>query len=76
MNKRKLLSNYTNIEPAPKRYKIDITDYLKSVNKILKKIKIDHNMECRLNINIINDKIFSTLSIEKDYINPYYLDFY
>ena len=53
-----------------------ILDYFSELEKTFKKIKLEHNKECKLNLKIINNKIISELSIDNETINPYFLDFY
>jgi len=76
LGKRKNNQIFSIIEPLPKRFKYLINDYFFELEKTFKKIKLEHNTECKLNIKIVNNKIIPVLSIDNDTINPYFLDFY
>ena len=74
--KRKNNQVLSYIEPLPKRFKCSVLDYFSEVENTFKKIKLEHNKECKLNLKIVNNKIMSVLSIHNEIINPYFLDFY
>ena len=76
LGKRKNNQVLSCFEPFPKRLKCSIPDYFSELEKTFKKIKLEHNKECKLNLKIINNKIISELSIDNETINPYFLDFY
>lgn len=76
LGKRKNNQVLSFIEPYPKRLKYSILDYFSEIEKTFKKIKLDHNKECKLNFKIDNNKIISILTIDNEIINPYFLDFY
>ena len=76
LGKRKNCQILSYIEPLPKRFKFSIHDYCSELQHIFKKIKLQHNKECKLNLKIINNKVISELSIDNETINPYYLDIY
>ena len=74
--KRKNNQVISYFEPFPKRLKCSILDYFSELEKIFKKIKFEHDKECKLTLKIVNNKIISELSIDNEIINPYFLDFY
>lgn len=76
LGKRKNNQIISYIEPFPKRYKYYNCDYFSELEQTFKRIKLVHNKECKLNITLINNKIFTVLSIDDEIINPYFLDFY
>lgn len=76
LGKRKNNQVLSCLEPFPKRLKCSILDYFSELEKTFKKIKLEHNKECKLNVKIINNKIISELLIDNETINPYFLDFY
>ena len=76
LGKRKNNQVLSYIEPLPKRLKCSVLDYFFEIEKTLKKIKLQHNKECKFNIKIVDNKIISVLSIDDEIINPYFLDFY
>jgi len=76
LGKRKNNKVLSYLEPLPKRFKYSIFDYFSEIEKTFKKIKLEHNKECKLNLKIINNKIIPELLIDNETINPYFLDFY
>ncbi len=76
LGKRKNNQVLPYLEPLPKRLKCSVLDYFSELEKTFKKIKLEHNKECKLNFKIHDNKIISTLIIDDEIINPYFLDFY
>ena len=76
LGKRKNNQLFSYFEPFPKGLKCSMIDYFSELEKTFKKIKLEHNKECKLNFKIVNNKIISELSIDNETLNPYFLDFY
>ena len=76
LGKRKNNQVLSCFEPVPKRLKCSMLDYFYELEQTFKKIKLEHNKECKLNIKIIDNKIIPELSIDEETINIYYLDYY
>jgi len=76
LGKRKNNHVLSFIEPLEKRIKLSPVDYFLEIEKTFKKIKLEHNKDCKLNFKIVNNKVITILSIDDVYINPYFLDFY
>ena len=64
------------LEPLPKRAKYSLDSYFSELEKTFKKIKLVHDKDCKLNFQIVNDKIIPVLTVNEQTINPYFLDFY
>ena len=76
LGKRKNNQVLSYLEPFPKRFKGSVLDYFSELENTFKKIKLEHNKDCKLNLKIVNNKIIPELSIDNEIINPYFLDFY
>ena len=76
LGKRKNNHVLSILEPLPKRIKYSPYSYFSELEKTFKKIKLMHDKDCKLNFQIINDKIIPILTINEETINPYFLDFY
>lgn len=76
LGKRKNNNLIAQFEPLPKRFKFLTEDYFFELERTFKRIKLEHNKECKINLTIIDDKIVPVLSIDDEIINPYFLDFY
>jgi hypothetical protein len=76
LGKRKNNQVVSYLEPLSKRFKYSILDYFFELEKTFKKIKLEHNKDCKLDFVIKNNTIISVLSIDEETINPYIYDFF
>ena len=76
LGKRKNNQVSSFLEPLPKRFKYSVLDYFFELERTLKRFKIKHDKDCKLDLKVINNKVVSTLIIDNERINPYFLDFY
>ena len=78
LGKRKNNHIIASYEPFPKRLKCCIFDCLLEIKHTLKKIKLNHDADVKINLylNKNTNNIHSVLSIDDNVINPYHLDFY
>lgn len=53
LGKRKNNQVLSCFEPFTKRLKCSILDYFSELEKTFKKIKLEHNKECKLNLKIM-----------------------
>lgn len=75
LGKRKNNQVVSNLEPLSKRFKYSILYYFFELEKTFKKIKLEHNKDCKLDFIYKNNTIITMLSIDDETINPYIYDF-
>lgn len=73
--KRKNNSYISQIEPPLKKIKYSIIDFFLEIENTFKKFKIQHNIDCKLNLKVINNTIIPIISIDDKFVNPYYIDY-
>ena len=76
LGKRKNNQAISFMEPYSKRIKLILYEKFTELENTFKKIKLQHNTDCKLNLHIVDNKLISYLVIDDDKVNAYYLDFY